>query len=439
MAEIFVDFSKAVGKMKPVHGIGQPPITNKNTLFPFLQDAGIPYSRLHDVGGYFGGGRFVDVPNIFRDFDADENDPTNYDFTFTDILISGLIENGVEPFFRLGVTIEETEVKPYYVYPPKDFHKWARICEHIIMHYTEGWADGFFHKITYWEIWNEPDNAPDTPESIIHNHMWQGTKEEYYEFYTVVSKHLKDKFPHLKIGGYGSCGFYTLHNGQVPLRDISNASPRHEYFITFFEGFLEHIRKENAPLDFFTWHNYRGYKGVSVYADYARQMLDAYGYAHAESICDEWCNIDFRLGRQADCAAKTMLEIIAYQNACVDAAMAYDGRVSSVAYSMLFSPETLRPRPSYFAFKSFNRLYQLKTQVLATSDDSELTVLAASDGQRGGMIIVNCGYASKPLVFGENLKFNRCYVTEDYLTDFEMERLPKEIAASSFVTVLCEK
>ena len=76
MANIAVDFSKIIGKMKPVHGIGQPPVISSNTsLFRFLTDAGIPYSRLHDVGGRFGGNCFVDVPNIFRDFDADENDP----------------------------------------------------------------------------------------------------------------------------------------------------------------------------------------------------------------------------------------------------------------------------------------------------------------------------------------------------------------------------
>ena len=54
-----------------------------------LCDAGITYSRLHDVGGALGGNRYVDVPNIFRDFDADENDSNSYDFVFTDELIKG--------------------------------------------------------------------------------------------------------------------------------------------------------------------------------------------------------------------------------------------------------------------------------------------------------------------------------------------------------------
>ncbi len=27
--------------------------------------------------------------------------------------------------------------------PPKDFKKWAVICEHIIRHYDENWANGY--------------------------------------------------------------------------------------------------------------------------------------------------------------------------------------------------------------------------------------------------------------------------------------------------------
>ena len=63
---------------------------------------------------------------------------------------------GTEPSYRLGQSIEHW-IKKYGVNPPKDFAKWARICEHVVRHYNEGWADGFKLNITYWEIWNEPD------------------------------------------------------------------------------------------------------------------------------------------------------------------------------------------------------------------------------------------------------------------------------------------
>lgn len=140
------------------------------------------------------------------------------------------MESGVEPFFRLGVTIEnDAAIKSYRIDSPADPHKWAVICEHIIRHYTEGWADGFKYDIKYWEIWNEPDNYEE-PEI---NQLWKGTEEQYYELYGVASGHLKKCFPHLKIGGYGSCGFYALQNNYSA---AASSSPRFDYFIEFFDG-----------------------------------------------------------------------------------------------------------------------------------------------------------------------------------------------------------
>ena len=90
--KITADYSKVTGKVKPMHGIGQPPFIGHNaSMFHYLSEAGIPYSRLHDVQGWMGGGLYVDIPNLFRDFDADENDPASYDFTFTDWLMERLM------------------------------------------------------------------------------------------------------------------------------------------------------------------------------------------------------------------------------------------------------------------------------------------------------------------------------------------------------------
>jgi hypothetical protein len=88
-------------------------------------------------------------------------------------------------------------LKAYNVYAPKDFAKWARICEHVIRHYNEGWAKGFRWGIEYWEIWNEPES----------NTMWRGsTREAFFEFYRTAALHLKAKFHGIKVGGYGSTG-----------------------------------------------------------------------------------------------------------------------------------------------------------------------------------------------------------------------------------------
>ena len=206
MTKITVDFTKKVKPMKPVHAVGQPPLLGwtNDSMFHFLTEAGIPYSRLHDVGGPFGGGRYVDIPNVFRNFDADPDDPDSYDFTWTDPLITSLVKANVEPYYRLGVTIEnEAWRKAYHIMPPKDFHKWAKICAGIIRHYTKGWANGFHYKMTYWEIWNEPEGL----DSYV---MWTGTWEQFLELYGTASKLLKAEFPEIKVGGYSSAGFYLL-------------------------------------------------------------------------------------------------------------------------------------------------------------------------------------------------------------------------------------
>ena len=73
MTRIKVDFGKTVGQIKPMHAVGQPPFLGGSLSIDFsfmehLTKANIPYSRLHDVGGAYGGNRFVDIPNLFRDF-----------------------------------------------------------------------------------------------------------------------------------------------------------------------------------------------------------------------------------------------------------------------------------------------------------------------------------------------------------------------------------
>ena len=129
MATIKIDTSNTIGKIKPMNCTNIPPVSglgkNIGGQTHYLTEVGVSHTRLHDVGGVFGGGKYVDIPNIFRDFDADVDDPASYDFTFTDALFRVLAENNIEPYYRLGVTIENNaEIKSYRISPPSDFEKW---------------------------------------------------------------------------------------------------------------------------------------------------------------------------------------------------------------------------------------------------------------------------------------------------------------------------
>lgn len=403
MFEIKIFPQKIKGKIKPMHAINNCPMRGPNmSAMHYIGEAGIPYSRLHDTGGEYGGTVFVDIDNIFTNPDADENLPESYSFEFTDYLLKNLSEQGCMPFYRLGCSIENyRHIKPLHINPPKDPEKWSRICEHIIMHYNCGWADGYYYNIEYWEIWNEPDNEPDSSE----NPMWNGTAEQYYNLYTTVANYLKSRFPDIKIGGYASCGFYEILNS---CPDTSaHISSRTEYFLEFFVGFLEHISKEKtkAPLDFFSWHSYSGIEENIKYAEYARNMLDKYGFYKTESIFNEWNpGIQYR-GTLTDASniASMMLALHSYP---VDMMMYYDGQIDT-SYGGMFDPVSKTPFPAYYVFKAFNILYQLGNECQCTCKstdricNSELYMLCAvaSDSGKGSnnvaLMITNASDAER--------------------------------------------
>ena len=389
-ALLTIDPLSEVGPVKPVNGVGQPPMVGKLAgweMMHYLKDAGIPYSRLHDVDGWLGGGLFVDIPNLFPDFSADESDPANYRFAYTDNLISKLVANGVEPFFRLGITIENfvgRGLPGLRTNPPSDSAKWARVAEHVIAHYTEGWAKGFRHRIEYWEIWNEPDNEPDPKR----NPMWKGDWKSFCDFYGIVAPHLKRRFPKLKIGGYGSCGFYAaVGAGQVK---SANSSPRLDYFVDCATNFLVRAKREGWPLDFFSFHSYSSPDKAIQQVRYADRLLTACGFPpdRTERIFNEWLPSPSheRLGTDAQ-AADIAAELVGLQNGPCDLACIYDARCDVGSYSPLFNPMTRRPHKAYEAFLAFNELRKLGTAVACTVEPPLRACAAAKNGSVAVLVV----------------------------------------------------
>ena len=150
-------------------GINCGPIPNHNTkdgvdLTDQYIDIGIDFVRTHDFNGP------TDVSSIFPDFSKYTFLESSYDFHKSDIYITGIINAGCRVFYRLGESASTNESLRQH---PDDFDKWSEICKHIVMHYNDGWANGFFYNISYWEIWNEPDLVG----------FWNGTSNEYYDLY----------------------------------------------------------------------------------------------------------------------------------------------------------------------------------------------------------------------------------------------------------------
>lgn len=408
MPKISIDFSKHVGKIKAMHGVGQPPrLGISDEHMHWLTDAHIPFSRLHDVGGPYGGNVYVDIPNIFRDFNADENDPASYDFTFTDILISQLFAAKCEPIYRLGVTIENySRIKAYRIYPPADFNKWARICEHIVRHYNEGWADGSKYGIRYFEIWNEADNKPTT----IENEMWKGTMQQYFELYETTAKHLKKCFGNsIKVGGPAASGFIGIFREPekygLDIPPIGTPNPREQHYVDFALKFLDFVRDTGSPLDFFSWHSYCQTKQNGIMADFIDRELTKRGLGDTETQLNEWNNTtNFENRGKSIASANAAAMMIEMQNKKTDILCYYDARIGPSVYGGLFNPMTYQPLCTYYSFKAFGELYELGIQAESNCDDSDLYVLAATDGSRRAVLISNTGEACEIITDLSNMK-----------------------------------
>lgn len=372
---------ETVGQIRELHSVNCAPYkvhfgskqTAIDQLFGYIKP---PRSRLHDVCYPWGWERFVDIPNIFPNFDADVNDPASYNFYFTDEYITGIMNAGTQIVYRLGVSIEHASKKQTTI-PPANYQKWAEICEHVIRHYNEGWANGFHYGITYWEIWNEPENPP----------MWQGTEADFMELYRISSTHLKKCFPKLKIGGYGSCGFYAAFQQESGAFQKS--------FLTWFDDFLAMVRKSNCPLDFFSWHIYTDDpKQMEFSQSYVREHLDAMGFANTESHLNEW---NFGPGKGGFAEMETMVgaafcasAMITMQESGIDMGMYYiaDG---TMCYSGLTDLRTGELTPPAHVFAAFSRLYQAKNELKTVRTEEDPMVLAAGDGNTTCVLISNYG------------------------------------------------
>ena len=384
MDNISVNLNKTIGKIKPMHCVNNGPacmsISNiSDTNFELYRDLGIPYARNHDASFYalYGLSHTVDVHSIFPDFDKDPTDPDNYDFTCTDDYIYMTEKAGTHQFYRLGSKIEH-EVKKYGTIMPPDFKKWAVICEHIIRHYTEGWADGFYYDMEYWEIWNEPDLDADDADN---KRCWSGTAKDFYELFNIALVHLKKCFPHLKIGGP------AVAKGAL---DDS-----------WIRGLFDTIG-EVKP-DFFSWHIY--FDKIENMLDKAvkmRALLDQYGMEKCESILNEWnyvrgdCwsgpwlryAIEVRTGDGIKCSSYTAAAMLAAQRSSIDMLMLYDARPSS--YCSLFKPYVNdQPLKTYYSLWMFNKLYRAGDEVECVVSGDDMYAVAATNGEESYIMLTN--------------------------------------------------
>ena len=378
--QVLVDAAAAVGPIKPMHALNGAPFGKGSPMFAAWKDAEIPYTRTHDLNTNigFGAPHAIDVPAIFPDFDADENDPKNYDFANTDAIIERIQASGTKVFFAFNAFEEALSPKKYTIHPPKDPAKWARICEHIVAHCNEGWANGHRWNIEYWEIWNEPNLRNTDTDDGVNGTYWRGPRSKFEELFKVSLRHLKGRFPKLKFGGPAFAGTGAKWGERI----------------------VKALADEKIPLDFYSWHCYTtDPRDLAKGARWVREMLDRHGFVRTENINDEWNYVKnfgkdmpyshhVEHGRYSEKgAAFTAAALCAFQDSPTDMAMYWCAKPADM--NGLFDVIEGLPMRGYYPFVVWSSLRRLGTAVRTGTDREDLFSAAAksADGRLGVLIV----------------------------------------------------
>jgi xylan 1,4-beta-xylosidase len=246
LRQITVDATVTVGALRPLSGIQAAADVDGTALY---KAARIDLVCIGDAPG-------ADTDAIFPDMSADAEKPKSYRFEPADRLIASIKSAGAEPIFRIGRSSGGAADLPV------DPDKYAQIARHIVLHYNQGWDKGFRYAIRYWEIWNEPDTKA----------FWTGSPEAYYALYAKTA------------GAIQSADASALVGGPAMAKPLIAGAYR--------EKFLDFVRFNRLPLDFFSWHFFAvdsndPYTFVTI-ARELRRILDARGFGSTKNILDEW-------------------------------------------------------------------------------------------------------------------------------------------------------
>ena len=246
--------------IRPLLGVNIGPIPagtapNNADLTAAYEQIGVNMIRTHD---YYGA---LDMSVIYPDRTRNPAIPESYNFVKSDQTWRAIVNGGFEPYFRLGDSWNDAM-------PPADARErtnWVKAAVEVLRHYHADKWGGFNTNFHYVEIWNEPDNQQFWPKPH--------TPLEYFRLYVETASAIKQEFPELKVGGPG----LTPAGALIPQGR------------KWTQDFIDFVRQENAPLDFFSWHLYSNVpKQYSDVASFYRDSLDARGFTQTTTHITEW-------------------------------------------------------------------------------------------------------------------------------------------------------
>lgn len=226
-AKVSVDWERTLGSVKPVNGVGQPTMCGAPCNFSmvhYIREAGIPYARLHDVGGLLGQRLWVDIPNLTAELQARIDKLAEKGGTL--VLEPGLYRTGAL-FFRPGVNLRLERgavlqgVDEASGYPMRETRIEGETCVYYPALINADGCDGFTvsgegvidgHGLPTWkEFWALRKRKPDcTNKELMRPRLFYVSNSKNVEVSGVTFKNAKFWTTH-----YYRCSDLNIHDCHI--------------------------------------------------------------------------------------------------------------------------------------------------------------------------------------------------------------------------------
>ena len=123
------------------------------------------------------------------------------------------------------------------------------------------------------------------------------------------------------------------------------------------------------------------------YAEYAKKMLEKFGFGNAEIFLNEWNPGIEQKGRLKD-ASNITSGFCLMQKTSTDMCMYYDAQINTI-YCGLFDFDRHDIHKAYYAFYAFGELYHLGEEVFNESSAKKVYTCAARSGDTRALLVVN--------------------------------------------------
>lgn len=356
-ANISIDYSNGLGTFSPyIFGAIDAPYFDQ-LGFDLTKNAGF---KLVLVG--------ANIP-----LPSNPDDPSQYDFTLLDKKVEAIVNIGAEPIVIFAPSNK-----------PEDLSKYATYTQNIAKHLTQGWGNGHKWNVKVFRFGNEPDNGE----------FWKGTQQDFFETYAVWAKALKTTNPK-----------FILVAPSLMLVRTNFSSTVLRPWIT---KFLEYCYTNNVPVDYFSVHAYspipyyffyENFKLLRSYLQKYQTLSPLYGTARLANdewnimVGDLWSGSYHKEFDTAWVAAHNINVLINMIEQGVQLSVPMTGTFNGGeggCHDFLLVDCNGHGKPSYYAFKGFNWLYN--STRLYTSGTDHMNIAAISVKKTNEIILVISNY-----------------------------------------------